>query len=334
MLRLSFGTRTHPHCRPHSLSTMQHYSEDQHYEREPLDPAYDNRYDTPPRRATGAGRANHDQYADQEAASPYYDDSPHRRAEPYTPHFEQSRYDNLPAVQDAPPPPPPHGDIGLHSHADSNSPSPYRSDDAYRSPAPNTTPGADNSSPVAAGGMAGVAHNVADGSPREGGYDGRLRSTGQVLPPPSHGRYPRASRSNNSPRHSVHSASHSLAHSGPYAGGYAIDRDSRSSVNPFGTVTSSSIGSRSPSRSPHVPADPYGSTEQAYYNYSNSRPDVTLGVVDPMSIEDDGDDGLNYGRRSHRNSGNGSSSRRGAAAAGAIGAAAGGSTAVMTEHGT
>ncbi|OAA66389.1 endo-beta-1,3-glucanase [Akanthomyces lecanii RCEF 1005] len=288
---------------------MQHYPNQDHYEREPLDPAYDNRYDTPTRRPA---------YNEYTQSSPYYDDSPQRRAEPYTPHYEQSRYDNMPGIEDGPPPPPPHANL----HSSNSSASRHHADD-YRGGAPNITPGADNFGPAAAGGIPGIAHNVADRNPRESGMDS-LRSTGQVLPPPSRAQYQNSGRSNSSPRHSVHS--------GPYVGGHAIDGDSRSSVNPFGTVASS-VGSRSPSRSPHVSGEPYGSTEDVYYNYSATpRGDGhSLGVVDPMSIEDDGDDGLHYGPRSHRNSGN-SSNKRGAAAA--IGAAAGGATAVTGEHDT
>lgn len=287
---------------------MAHYSNQDQFEREPLDPAYDHGLDTPPRRP-----AAYDGNQYSQAPSPYYDDSPQRRPEPYTPHYEQSRYDNFPDVQDGPPPPPPHGAIGLHSRTASASQS--RHDNSYRghSDAPSRS-----ESP----------YNMADRSARDASGMDSLRSTGQVLPPPSRAQYAGSARNNPSPRHSVHS--------GPYAGGYPIDGDSRSSVNPFGTVASSSVGSRSPSRSPHVSADPYAPSEEGYYsNYAtNARRDAphSLGMVDPMSIEDDGDDGLHYGRQSHRNSGN-SSSRRPAAAAAAVGAAAGGSTAVMGEHG-
>lgn len=290
---------------------MQHYN-DEHYEREPLDPAYDTRHATPTRQPA---------YNEYSQDSPYYDDSPQRRPEPYTqpytPHYEQSRYDNLPAVEDGPPPPPPHA--SLHSHSRNSSASRQRAHE-HRGAASNMAPGADNYGSAAAGGMA--AHNLTDRS-RDTGVDG-LRSAGQVLPPPSRAQYQNNGRNNSSPRHSVHS--------GPYAGGYAIDPDSRSSINPFGTVASSSVGSRSPSRSPHVSSEPYGSTEEAYYNYPAPRREApTLGVVDPMSIEDDGDDGLHYGRRSNRNSGNGSNRRQPAAA---IGAAAGGATAIAGEHDT
>ncbi len=288
---------------------MQNHPNQDHYEREPLDPAYDNRYQTPTRRPT---------YNDYAQESPYYDDSPHHRAEPYTPHYEQSRYDNMPA-ENGPPPPPPH--VNLHS---TNSSASRQRPNDDRGAAYNMAPGADNMGPAAGGGMAGIAHHVADRSPRDGGMDS-LRSGGQVLPPPSRAQYQNSNRSTSSPRHSVHS--------GPYAGGHPIDGDSRSTVNPFGTVASSSVGSRSPSRSPHISGErPYGSTEDVYHHYSATprRDAPALGMVDPMSIEDDGDDGLHYGPRSHRNSGN-SSSKRGAAAA--IGAAAGGATAVAGEHG-
>lgn len=298
---------------------MTHYSNQDQYEREPLDPAYNARYDTPSRQP-----AHHtDEYS--QAPSPYYDNSPSARPEPYTPHFEQSRYDNMPQAQDGPPPPPPHGALhpNTHSNPSASASAHQHSQEAYRG-GPSSLPGPDHLGPAAAaaaaaaGGRAGMPHNAATD------HDS-FPTTGQVLPPPSRAQYPNSARSVPSPRHSVHS--------GPYAGGYAIDRDSRSSVNPFGTVASSSVASRSPSRSPHVPGDPYGGPEEGYYNYSATarRDGPALGMVDPMSIADDGDDGLEYGRRSHRNSATPSSSRHAGPAA--IGAAAGGATAVAAEYG-
>ncbi|KAJ3474357.1 hypothetical protein NLG97_g9883 [Lecanicillium saksenae] len=104
---------------------MQHYSNDEHYEREPLDPAHDNRYDN--RYGTPSRQPAYNEYRQE---SPYYDDSPRHRQEPYTPHYEQSRYDNLPAVEDGPPPPPPHAN--LDSHSRNSSATRQRNDDCRR----------------------------------------------------------------------------------------------------------------------------------------------------------------------------------------------------------
>ncbi|KAM0664501.1 hypothetical protein MY8738_001213 [Beauveria namnaoensis] len=292
---------------------MQHYSNDQHYEREPLDPTYDNRYNTPTR------RPQYDEYAQQ---SPYHDDLPHHTADPNSSHYEPAHYDDMSAH--GPPQPPPH--MNLHA---SNSSASRQPPDDYRGAPHNIPPAYDNygSAAVPPAAMAAAPSNFADRNPADIGMDS-LRTTGQVLPPPSRAQYQNNAWNNSSPRQSVHS--------GPYAAGYATDTDSRSTVNPFGTVASSSVGSRSPSRSPN--ASGHGSNQEAYYNYSTTpRRDVVppLGMVDPMSIADDGDDGLEYGPRSHRNSGH-SANKRGAPIAGAaaIGAAAGGATAVAAEHDT
>ncbi|OAA55105.1 endo-beta-1,3-glucanase [Cordyceps fumosorosea ARSEF 2679] len=271
---------------------MQHYSNNDPYEREPLDPAYDNRYRTPSRRP---------QYNEYAQESPYHDDSPGRTPEPAA-HYDQRAYDNVPVHQQGPPPPP---HMNLHPH--DGPASRQHADDYHRSP-PSDSSGPDNY---------GYAHPAAMSA---GAYNpDSLRTAGQVLPPPSRANAPNSS------------SPHPSLHSGPYAAGYAMDGDSRSTVNPFGTVAGSSVGSRSPSRSPNVSTDHYLGGQEAYYNHSaSSRLDApSLGVVDPMSIADDGDDGLHYGRQSNRNSAHSGSKR---AVPGAIGAAAGGATAVAAEH--
>ena len=111
------------------------------------------------------------------------------------------------------------------------------------------------------------------------------------------------------------------------------DRDSHSSLQGLGaaavTPGNGSPGMRTPSRSPHSFAnDVY--TDDPYQGYSRGQ-DPHLGVVNPNDIEDDGDDGLVYGRsrgpRTSMLSLGGQSNRSGhnnGAAAGAAGAAAGG----------
>jgi hypothetical protein len=136
------------------------------YEREPLD-AHRNHYDsTPPRHPDGTGY----EYSQPASPTPYHDNNSwqHQNA----------------------PPPPRHGDNsysrgGHYQHAD---------DSGYdqNQPLSTTTPGADNFSESAAGGMAGIAYSVADRNARNSGIRA-MRSTSQVPPPPSrtqHGNTP------------------------------------------------------------------------------------------------------------------------------------------------
>ncbi|KAL7948089.1 glycoside hydrolase [Trichoderma barbatum] len=138
----------------------------------------------------------------------------------------------------------------------------------------NVTPGADNFSDMASGGMASIAYGVAERNARESGMQA---AHGGLPPPPSHAQYP---------------------------DGFEYHQDgergSRSSFNPLGMPTAAT-SSRSPSRSTR---DPYA--DDAYPqmypppNPRNSNP--MLGIVNPNEIVDDGDDGLDYSRRSQRNS--------------------------------
>ncbi|KAI8313373.1 putative glucan endo-1,3-beta-glucosidase [Colletotrichum sp. SAR11_240] len=189
---------------------------------------------------------------------------------------------------------------------------------------PNVTPGADNFSENASGGMSGIAYSVAERNARESGADA-IRNVGQAQPP--RGQYPNAPPSAyNQPRGDAYEMSNAPR---PYA---HSDRTSHSSLTALGASAAS------PSRlSPS--STPYG------YDYYNDHPYYQrnadhLGVVDPNSIADDGDDGLEYGRsRSGRNSmlslSNNSertgNSRAGAAAA--AGAGAGAATALMAGAG-
>ncbi|KAG5978340.1 hypothetical protein E4U55_006227 [Claviceps digitariae] len=163
----------------------------------------------------------------------------------------------------------------------------------------NITPGEDNFSEHAAGGVAGLAYNVADQNARESEVEALRGGTPRPLPPPP-------SRAQSTP------AYHTSVTSLP--GGYAFDTrssrgsgqhqlpepGSRTSVNPFGTPSSP----QSPARSMQSLAteshadDPY----QGLTATSNILHDASLGVVNPHEIVDDGDDGLHYGRHSQRNS--------------------------------
>ncbi|KAF6815394.1 endo-beta-glucanase [Colletotrichum musicola] len=191
---------------------------------------------------------------------------------------------------------------------------------------PNITPGADNFGESASGGMAGIACTVAERNARESGVDA-VRNVGQApprgqfqqpnLPPQAYNQRGDAYEMSNAPR--------------PYAASHS-DRNSHSSLTGLGGAAAS------PSRlSPS--ASPYGYSDYDINNPYYQRNADHLSVVDPNSIADDGDDGLEYGRKSGRNSmlslSNHSDrtgqSRAGAAAAAGAGAGAGAATALMAD---
>ncbi|KAM0244809.1 hypothetical protein ACHAP5_005932 [Fusarium lateritium] len=161
----------------------------------------------------------------------------------------------------------------------------------YDHPNSHTTPGADNFGMSASGGMAGIAHNVADRNPRNSGIGAMEHS---ALPPP-----PSRTQQN--------------AYGGN--GGYGYYDPPR---GPPGSGSNSHFNG----------SDPY--IDNPYPGYHNSRNGSdNLGVVNPNEIIDDGDDGLVYGK-SQRNSmlslSNSDRAKKGAATAAVVGggAAAGG----------
>lgn len=323
---------------------MQRYGRGDPQEREPLDASHE--YDTPPRRA-GANAYNYN-YAGAE--SPYYDDAPPRRPQdsyapnrmpppqqqqqqpyhsyqPYVEHEDASSGSHSYEHEDAAAPPPPrHNDFTSYNRSPTRNPNgqPYAQHVAQS----NITPGADNFSEHASGGMAGIAYTVADHNARESGMEA-ARGTGQLPPPPSR---------------TQHLGSSSAGYNSSQPGGYAPetvynrgpgqhqlpDQGSRSSLNPFGTPSAT----HSPARSMRsfggesFGDDPYQGMSSTAHRYH----DASLGVVNPNDIIDDGDDGLHYGRQtSQRNSmlslphsDRGRPGIGAAAAAGGVGAAAGG----------
>ncbi|KAK2055209.1 endo-beta-1,3-glucanase [Colletotrichum caudatum] len=192
---------------------------------------------------------------------------------------------------------------------------------------PNITPGADNFSNTASGGMAGIAYTVAERNARESGVDA-MRNVGQA--PPSHERGqiqqpnvpPQTYSQPRGDAYEMTTAPRSYQGSLP-------DRNSHSSLTALGAAAAS------PARLSPA-SSPYGYND--YYNdnpYYQRHPDH-FGVVDPNSIADDGDDGLEYGRsRSGRNSmlSLSNSDRTGRSKAGLGGAAAaGGAAAGLMAH--
>ncbi|KAL2147130.1 hypothetical protein VTI28DRAFT_560 [Corynascus sepedonium] len=170
------------------------------------------------------------------------------------------------------------------------------------SPQSTITPGADNFSNAAAGGMAGIALTIAEQNARESGLDA------------IHGQPPYQQQG-----HGDGYAERAMPPKGGYYGG---DRNSHASLQglaaaPLGSGYSTP-GSRTSSRIEIYTDDPY-------QNLSRHQ-DSDLGVVNPHDIIDDGDDGLEYGRSGARTSMLSIGSNRGGhgVAAAAGGAAAGG----------
>lgn len=194
---------------------MQGYSREDPYEREPLG-STDFGYDSPPRRPHPASRS-HDQ---QE--TPYYDRSPvpqHPESYGYDtgygtpippPHRESASMRSAPA--------PPSG-----SRPRQGTGQPSRGAAGYSQPAASNTitPGADNFSETAAGGMAGIAYSVAERNARESGVEA-MRGTGQVPPPPSRSQYPNLPRQTLSPQAS---------------GGYRYDHSSYGTFDPLHRIS-------------------------------------------------------------------------------------------------
>ncbi|KAF7560443.1 hypothetical protein G7046_g3699 [Stylonectria norvegica] len=275
---------------------MQHYAQDDPFEREPLDSS-PSPYNSPSRRPIPPSHGY------SQPAVPYYDAAPrtnHPSAHPDSAFNRQSgqgHYDDTQA----------YGGTEDYESPRHEAPNPSRpSDNEYYSsagagrgntgyappPAVNTiTPGSDNFGESASGGMAGIAYNVADRNPRFSGMDA-LHSG--LPPPPSRSQYP------NVPEHTYSPQPHAAyAYDSASASGSNMnDRDSHShsSLSGFGATA---IPPSSRSASNFGPVDPY--IDDPYQGYS-SRSANHLGVVNPNEIEDDGDDGLHYGKQSQRNS--------------------------------
>ncbi len=141
--------------------------------------------------------------------------------------------------------------------------------------------------------MAGIAYTVAERNARESGLEA-MRAVEQPQAPG----YPQQAYQGQGQRQSQ-SQQHGGGHGqGAYGSESLVDRDSNSSLQALGVGAvppgHGSPGMRTPSRSPHsIGTDVY--TDDPYQGYSRGQ-DPHLGVVNPNDIEDDGDDGLVYGR--------------------------------------
>ena len=180
------------------LPNMQHYSHDDSFEREPLEPSSRAHYESPRRSARG-GSYREDYYSPGSSGA-YNDVSPrppvqtsYRRSRDQG--HEQARSGPYGAYQhEGPPAPPRHGDNSwARSQSDESMGYAQQRQHQHRLSQPRVTPGADNFSDTAAGGMAGIAYGVAERNARESGLDA-VHGSGQVPPPPS-----RTARAANSP---------------------------------------------------------------------------------------------------------------------------------------
>lgn len=174
----------------------------------------------------------------------------------------------------------------------------------YYPPQANITPGADNFSQAASGGVAGIAYQVAERNARDSGLvalndpDSPQQAYQQTM--------------------STHSTGDQLR-PGPTA--HTAEGGDRNSYSSMSTLNAAAdpMGQASPGSGPKGAAwgsytdDPY----QGYATHSN----VDLGYVDPNTIDDDGDDGLEYPRAHRRksvlgfNTSSSHNNRNGAAAA-------------------
>jgi exo-beta-1,3-glucanase (GH17 family) len=153
--------------------------------------------------------------------------------------------------------------------------------------ASNTTPGADNFSEQAAGGIAGIALGVADAHARESGLEA-LRHT-----PGYHQPYDDPGARDHGPTTGLD------LHDIPAYGAYESLRPSSRLESSQSSLTPLNAAARPPlSRSPPSLQGPYYSDSP--YNRLSRNIDPAMGGFDPNSIEDDGDDGLEY---THHNRG-------------------------------
>ncbi|KAK3393973.1 glycoside hydrolase family 17 protein [Podospora didyma] len=258
--------------------------------------------------------------------------SPSRRGPgPYGPAaaVPQAGYSQPGVVSPAsPPPPPPHRGAEQRYWGQEAGSYPPRARPAP--PRSTITPGADNFSNAAVGGMAGIALTVAEHNARESGLNA---IDGPNYPQQTYQQDGQWQNQNQGGYNgggggsSLGVGDHQQRQPGaPYSG--VGDTSSHSSFQSSfqGSLAGHAIPARQgSSRSPHSTVNEIY-TDDPYQHYGRPQ-DPRLGVVDPHDIEDDGDDGLTYGpRKGPRTSmlSLGSSHRGAAAAGGAAGGAAAG----------
>ncbi|KAI0487728.1 glycoside hydrolase superfamily [Xylaria cf. heliscus] len=256
---------------------------------------------------------------------------------------DESPYRDYPSYPSDPPPPPVHSaHPGAHPDSafarlrqnraqagitqEAPIPPPHR-DPAERTwgheSQPNSiTPGADNFSEAAGGGIPGLAMSVAERHARESGLEAMRaaqqyqQQQQQQQQPPYPPVYQRAQ-----PQHTAYAEPQPNAYD---QGHHPYQHGQGSSPN-LAPIAAGSTPTRS-LNSFH--SDPFRDPQMAY----GQRMDPRIGQVNPNDIDDDGDDGLEYGRSARvsmlslgNSSGRGANgASAGAAAAGAAGATAAG----------
>jgi hypothetical protein len=187
----------------------------------------------------------------------------------------------------SPPPPPPHRDVPGRIWGD------HLGYINYSAPQSLTTPGADNFGDQAAGGIAGIAIGVADANQRQSGVNAMRYTPGyDIRDGPQ---YEMAEERPSLPREHVSETSLTPLETAAMAPGISAPEPSRSSVNY--SAASPPISSRSPVS---YMGEPY--TDSPNHRYSRNIDPSLVEEFDPETIDDDGDYGLYYGRKSNRNS--------------------------------
>lgn len=157
----------------------------------------------------------------------------------------------------------------------------------------NISPGADNFSEHAAGGMVGLARGVAEENPRESGVEA-MRNTPGYQPGMEHQMRGGAGEFNQN--------SGSDWEESPYPRPAPRQELSHSSLTPLGAAAFPP-GMGTPQTRSEVSRSPHSFNHEPYvdnpYNRYSRNLDPSLGGVDidPNTIEDDGDDGLEYNQR-------------------------------------
>lgn len=230
--------------------------------------------------------------------------SPHRKPVGSGPNSSQP-HGGSPSSRAPPPAPPPHR----------YPPQAYGQEPPHSPPGSNVTPGADNFSEAAAGGMAGIAYSVAERNARESGLEASR---------PSDGRYNNGNP--HPPQQSHQPNGMAMAYDAPPLPNGAQtprsfngeqQRHSNTSLEPLraaaGPTGRATPGQRSPARSSPQHSETSGSMHHGHggaYAASGAMPvytddpyqalrrtvDPSLGMVNPHEIEDDGDEGLEYRR--------------------------------------
>jgi len=239
----------------------------------PYDQSYDNRYNTPapeyqsPPHSPGLPSAHPDSSFNRL-----------RAARRYSRERDQPPLQGYGQPANPAPPPPPHRDVEGRVWG--------RELGYTTSHASNITPGADNFGEQASGGIAGIAMGVADANARESGLEAMRNTPGY------------------DPRMEMRGGSgdRELYEDSPYMRPAPRNEPSSSSLTPMGAAAfppgmaspqARSIVSRSAHSSNQDPFNHEPYVDTPYNRYSRNL-DPSMAEFDPSTIEDDGDDGLDY----------------------------------------